>query len=84
MVKKANKIYSPEPYHATPEEWKALSWCFNNGITMATIWVEYPGDWRVEINLNGKKTVSPISLSRNEVVEKMFGYYTYYYKKYDK
>ena len=79
-----NKIYSPAYYPASKEEWKALSWCFKNNITMATIWVNYPGDWRVEIKINDKVTISPNSLSREEVTQEMFKYYMYYYKKYDK
>ena len=40
--------------------------------------------WKLEISINGRKYMSPEAYGPTDVWEKMYEYYNYYYKKYER
>ena len=80
--KQAKKsAWSMGRYEATDEDWEAMRWCINNGITIAPFAKE-PGSWYIDITINGKTNRSPHIYIRDMIWEKIYEYYRYYYEKY--
>jgi len=75
------------PDWSDPINLKAYSWCIDHGITMRPIACT-PGyknrDWDIEITVNDKKVTSPRSYDLNELWDKVFELYKFYYNKYNK
>ena len=73
------------PRHNVKEGTKAYRWCFNNGIQVGvTPDLDTSNDWIIEIRINGKKSFDPIKYPKDEVMNKVYKYCEYYYKKYKK
>ena len=73
-------------YNTEEVEEKARIWCQKNGIriypkpeTKGT-----PAAWFLIIEINGNENNAPDAFKRIEVWKKMYEYYMYYYKKYNK
>jgi hypothetical protein len=71
-------------YNAEDYEEDARMWCQKHGIR---IYPEpetrgSPAAWFLIIEINGNKNKAPDALKRNEVWQKMYEYYMYYYEKY--
>jgi len=75
------------PNWGDPMNLKAYSWCINHGVTIAALACA-PGyknrHWDVEVTVNGKTVISPKSYGPNELWDKVFELYKFYYKKYNK
>ena len=72
------------PY--TDDNIKHAGWCIGKGIKIPVSpnW-EGPGyEWKIEININGKIHLDPTIYEGKEALAKMYGYYKYYYDKYNK
>ena len=69
-----------------PDNLKAYTWCINHGVTigiLATAPGFYCGSWEIEITANGKKVKSPKEYNKNEIWDKVFELYRFYYNKYN-
>ena len=69
------------PY--TPEDLKRVNWCVEKGIRVAVVpkWDGPPGDWQVEISINGRTHADPKTYNGYDAQTKMYEYYKYYYDK---
>jgi hypothetical protein len=69
------------PY--TDEDIKRVNWCIEKNIRIAVVpkWDGVPGDWQVEISINGKTHADPKVYSGYDAQTKMYEYYKYYYDK---
>ena len=69
------------PY--TPEDLNRVNWCVEKGIRVAVVpkWDGPPGDWQVEISINGRTHADPETYSGYDAQTKMYEYYKYYYDK---
>ena len=64
-------------------EYDAMRWCINNKIKMSPK-AKSTIAWYIDIEVNGKITTSPESFAKVVIWKKIFEYYSYYYKKYEK
>tara|TARA_R100001480_G_scaffold118690_1_gene117892 strand:+ start:611 stop:865 length:255 start_codon:yes stop_codon:yes gene_type:complete len=73
-------------YNADEREDKAMRWCINNGIRIYPKPTERgtPSRWWLIIEINNRINQSPEEYPRNKVWEKLYEFYNYYYKKYNK
>lgn len=69
-------------YVPKDEEYIAFKWCINNNIKIYPI-PESTIRWSIEVNINGKKHLSPESFPKVVIWQKIWEYYKYYYKKYE-
>jgi len=81
----ATTITQPKPPDwSDPLNLEAYSWCINHGITIGCL-ACVPGnrnrDWDIEITVNGEKKMSPRSYNVDELYEKVFELYKFYYGK---
>ena len=69
------------PY--TPKDLKIVNWCMEKGIRIAVVpkWDGPPGDWQVEISIDGKTHADPKVYNGYDAQTKMYEYYKYYYDK---
>ena len=69
------------PY--TPEDLKRVNWCVEKGIRVAVVpkWDGPPGDWQVEISIDGRTHTDPETYNGYDAQTKMYEYYKYYYDK---
>ena len=69
------------PY--TPKDLKRVNWCMEKGIRVAVVpkWDGPPGDWQVEISIDGKTHSDPKVYNSYDAQTKMYEYYKYYYDK---
>ena len=75
------------PNWSDPTNLKAYSWCIDHGITIrpiACVSGYKNRDWDVEITVNDEKVTSPRSYDFNELWDKVFELYKFYYNKYNK
>lgn len=70
-------------YVYKPQEYEAMRWCVANNIKISPK-ANTLSSWFIEINLNGKITVSPDTYKKVEIWKQIFKYYKYYYDKYNK
>ena len=72
------------PY--TRENTKHAGWCIRKGIKIPVSpnWDGPSYEWKIEININGKIHLDPTIYEGKEALAKMYGYYKYYYDKYNK
>jgi hypothetical protein len=70
-------------YVYKPQEYEAMRWCVANNIKISPK-AHTLSSWFIEINLNGKTTVSPDAYKKVEIWKQIFKYYKYYYEKYNK
>ena len=71
----------------TDEDHIAYAWCINHGITIGALAVApgwYNAGWLIEITINGKKITSPKEYGKNELWDKVFELYKFYYDQYNK
>lgn len=80
---KKNKKFSMGKGPTDDESWDAYLWGIRNGILISPIAIS-ESRWRIDIVSRGKKHTSPDSYGKDEIWEKIFEYYKYYYNKYDK
>jgi len=84
-VKKPKYGRSPGKLSYMPENIKHVSWCMDNGISIAIVpdWDKVHTSWMVEIKMKGKVNTDPADYSGEEALRKMYEYYEYYYNKYN-
>ena len=64
---------------------EAHLWCFRNKIFITPVETGFRHRlWKLEISINGRIYTSPEAYGPTDVWEKMYEYYNYYYKKYEK
>jgi hypothetical protein len=68
-------------YIPDDHELDAYSWCINNKILISPK-PKNTSSWYIEINANGKSSISPIAYPKSEIWKKLYEYYKYYYDKY--
>ena len=70
----------------TPEEMKAVGWCLSNNIFISCIpnWKEKGINWFIDIKINKNVHRDPTTYEDEEVFNKIYEYYKYYYDKYNK
>ena len=71
-------------YNPTPEETKALRWCWKNNIRISPLCVGYGKSWKIDIIINNKSFKSPESYPKIKCWKKMYEFYKYYYDKHNK
>jgi hypothetical protein len=82
---KKNKYMGENPFATMPENTKAHMWCFKNNIFITPVEAGYKARmWYLEIRLGSKTFKSPEKYGPTDVWEKMYEFYNYYYKKYEK
>ena len=67
-------------------EMKVIGWCLNHGIKISPTpdWKDETVRWQIDININGKNNNDPSRYETEEVLEKKYEYYKYYYDKHNK
>ena len=67
-------------------EMKIIGWCLNNNIKvgMSPDWKHKFSHWQIDINVNNKNHTDPNRYNDEQVLEKMYEYYKYYYDKHNK
>ena len=80
---KREKCRSAGIHPYTPEDLKRVNWCVEKGIRIAVVpkWDGPPGDWQVEISIDGKTHSDPKVYNGYDAQTKMYEYYKYYYDK---
>ena len=70
----------------TPEEMKAVGWCLSNNIFISCIpnWKEKGINWFIDIKINKNVHRDPNTYEDEEVFNKIYEYYKYYYDKHKK
>ena len=70
----------------TPEEMKAVNWCLSNNIFISCIpnWKEKGINWFIDIKINKNVHRDPNTYEDEEVFNKIYEYYKYYYDKHKK
>ena len=74
------------PDWGNPKNLEAYSWCINHGVTisaLATVAGFQCKSWVIEVTANGKKITSPKEYGPNDLYEKIFELYRFYYDKYN-
>ena len=78
------KPFKPGWIEWTKEDFKVISWCLKNQITMCVVparsFKNGEGDFCVEIVIKGRSSFSP-NYKKDEVLKKQKEYYYYYYDK---
>jgi hypothetical protein len=66
-----------------PEEMKAVGWCLSNNIFISCIpnWKEKGINWFIDIKINKTTHRDPATYEDEEVFNKIYEYYKYYYDK---
>ena len=69
-----------------PEEMKAVGWCLSNNIFISCIpnWKEKGINWFIDIKINKNVHRDPTMYEDEEVFNKIYEYYKYYYDKHKK
>ena len=69
-----------------PEEMKIIGWCISNNIKIAISpdWKDSLNRWQIDININGNNHNDPSRYNDDQILEKKYEYYKYYYDKYNK
>ena len=67
-------------------ELKIISWCLNNKIKIGVSpdWKDSLNRWQIDININGNNHNDPSRYNDDQILEKNYEYYKYYYDKYNK
>jgi hypothetical protein len=67
-------------------ECKPPGWCINHGVTIsafATVAGFQCKSWVIEVTANGQKITSPKEYGPNDLNDKIFELYRFYYDKYN-
>lgn len=67
-------------YEMTKEDREAMYWCHANGIVIHEE-IKKDGPWHIFIKKGRNVHRSPKMYGRDEVIEKVFEFYKYYYNK---
>jgi len=69
-----------------PEEIKAVGWCLSNNISISCMpnWKEKGINWFIDIKINKNVHRDPNMYEDEEVFNKIYEYYKYYYDKHKK
>ena len=69
-----------------PEEMKAVRWCLSKNIFISCIpnWKEKGINWFIDIKINKNVHRDPDTYEDEEVFNKIYEYYKYYYDKHKK
>ena len=70
----------------TPEEMKSVGWCLSNNILISCIpnWKQRGINWLIDIKINKNTHRDPNKYEDEEVFNKIYEYYKYYYDKHKK
>ena len=72
------------PDWGNPKNLEAYSWCINHGIYISAL-AEGKGNynklWSIQVNVNGKKVMSPKPYGPDDLYSKIFELYRFYYDK---
>ena len=68
------------------EEMKLIGWCLNKniGVGISPDWKHEFIYWQIDISINDKIHTDPKRYSDDDVLDKTYEYYKYYYDKYNK
>ena len=69
-------------YETTELDHKAIDWCIRNNIKIGPF-AKVPGVWYIDLTINGKTHIDPARYD-DDVLDKVYEYYKYYYDKYNK
>ena len=77
---------SPPQYTWSQDQMKIISWCLNNKIKIGVSpdWKDSLNRWQIDININGNNHNDPSRYNDDQILEKKYEYYKYYYDKYNK
>ena len=69
----------------TNDEMEVVGWCMNKNIHVSITpdWKHEFNLWQIDIKINGKTHVDPARYD-DDVLDKVYEYYKYYYDKYNK
>ena len=70
----------------TEKEMKLIGWCLNKniGVGISPDWNHELTHWQIDISINDKTHTDPKRYDDENVLDKMYEYYKYYYDKYNK
>ena len=65
-------------------EMKIVGWCLNKniGISIMPDWKNEINNWKINIEINKKTFTDPNRYEDDQVLDKVYEYYKYYYNKY--
>ena len=75
---------TPVSISYSDENMKHVAWCMNNNIVVGftPLW-DTKDEWQIDIQINATVSVDPTSYKGEEVMNKVYEYYKYYYDKYN-
>ena len=86
MWKKFKKAQgrSPKPRSWSNNDMKIVGWCLNKniGISIMPDWKSEINNWKINIEINKKTFTDPERYEDDQVLDKVYEYYKYYYNKY--
>ena len=67
----------------TDEEMKIIGWCLNKniGVSIMPDWKNELNPWQIDIQINNSIHTDPNRYEGDEVLDKVYEYYKYYYEK---
>ena len=70
----------------TPDEMKIVGWCINKNIKIGITpdWKHDLSKWQIEISINNNTHIDPKRYDDENVLDKLYEYYKYYYDKHNK
>jgi len=88
MWKKFKKAQgrSPVPRSWSDNDMKIVGWCLSNNISVSrgVDWKNDQNRWLIDIKINNRIHTDPNTYKDEEVADKVYEYYKYYYDKYNK
>ena len=77
---------SPPQYTWSSDQMKIIGWCLNKkiGVGISPNWKDDLNRWQIDININGNNHNDPSRYNDDQILEKKYEYYKYYYDKYNK
>ena len=88
MWKKFKKAQgrSPKPRSWSDNDMKIVGWCLSNNISVSrgVDWKNDQNRWLIDIKINNRIHTDPNTYKDEEVADKVYEYYKYYYEKHNK
>lgn len=71
-------------YAFSDKEFEAARWCIKNNIVVSVHPSKIPNQWHLDVILNKKSNITPMTFGPIEIWKKLYEYYLYYFNKYKK
>ena len=67
------------------DEMKIIGWCLNKKIEISIMpdWKDQLNNWKIDIKINKKIFTDPNRYEDDQILDKVYEYYKYYYEKHN-